>query len=155
MPSRLGCLFKRVCLPACRVNVILCDKACAVCAEETSLHTDISLFFWHPWDDRTKIASFLTGRCYKSIKKIFSLPFTFYNIAQPKIIVCVPLYKAQQQWQKSFCLWISSPSPMFAGPSGKPLWVQGSVCILPIPHCLCSLALWRSFPSSLPTEQFI
>lgn len=34
MALHLDILIERVCLPACRVNVILCDKACAVCYRE-------------------------------------------------------------------------------------------------------------------------
>lgn len=91
---------------------------------------------------RLKHSKFLTRRCYESIYMCIyiyiNLPFTYYSNAQPKIIFCFPLYKAHQQWQKIVSyLWIMPLSLLFAVASDNSLWVQGSVSILPIFHCLC------------------
>lgn len=98
-----------------------------------------------------KHSKFLTGRCYEGIyifKNYFSL---ITLLPSQKIISCFPLNKAQQQWQKIVnYLWIISPRLLFAVSSDKSLWVQGSVSILPIFHCLCFTTLLLGSVEILP-----
>lgn len=80
--------------------------------EKTSPHIEISLlfFFWHHWDDRIKHSKFFDWKMLWKYKKIFNLPFTYYSTAQPKIVFCFPLYKAQQQWQKNSVVFVDQLS---------------------------------------------
>lgn len=144
-----------VCLPPCRVNVILCEKACANTLQRRHpLTQEFPWFsFWHQQVfgmSKTKAQQVFDWKMLWKYIYFWNLPFTYYSTAQPKIIFCFPLYKAQQQWQKKASyLWIMSQAFCLLLPQTSisgfrevfPSCPFSTACASPP----CFLALWRSF----------